>query len=159
MTLVVRAPFAASILPLAHVPDPVFASGVVGHGIALEPRSDAQCVTARSPVNGVVTKLKPHAVIVTSTGGFSILVHLGIDTVSLRGKGFAALVDEGDVVTAGDPLIHWDLAPSRAARLPTCVPVIVVNPPDAPVVLSPDARESACAALAPLYAVTAAEQL
>ena len=69
----------------------------------------------RSPIDGVVTKLKPHAVIVTSTRGMSILIHLGIDTVSLHGKGFAALVDEGEIVPVGQPLIHWDLAPAREA--------------------------------------------
>lgn len=83
----------------------------------------------RSPIDGVVTKLKPHAVIVTSTRGMSILIHLGIDTVSLHGKGFAALVDEGEIVPVGHPLIHWDLAPAREASLSPHVPVIVVSVP------------------------------
>ena len=109
-------------MPLSEVPDPVFASGVVGGGCALIPDSTSECLTVRSPINGVVTKLKPHAAIITSTQGISILIHLGIDTVSLHGKGFAALVDEGDVVAAGDPLIHWDLTPVRDARLSPCVP-------------------------------------
>ena len=82
-------------MALSEVPDPVFASGVVGGGCALIPDSASECLTVHSPINGVVTKLKPHAAIITSTQGVSILIHLGIDTVSLHGKGFAALVDEG----------------------------------------------------------------
>mgnify|MGYP000846516262 FL=1 len=129
MTLSVRAPFSAHVVPLSEVPDPVFASGVVGDGCALVPTAAEDCVTVYSPINGVVTKLKPHAAIVTSTRGVSILVHLGIDTVSLNGKGFAPLLEEGDVVATGDPLIHWDLAPVRDATLSPCVPIIVVSPP------------------------------
>ena len=129
MTLSVCAPFAAHVMPLSEVPDPVFASGVVGGGCALIPDSASECLTVHSPINGVVTKLKPHAAIITSMQGISILIHLGIDTVSLHGKGFAALVDEGDVVAAGTPLIHWDLTPVHDANLSLCVPIVVVTPP------------------------------
>ena len=128
MSFLVRAPFGAQVLPLSEVPDPVFASGVVGDGRALLPEADVTCVTVHSPINGVVTKLKSHAAIITSTRGPSILIHLGIDTVGLRGRGFAPLVEEGDIVDAGAPLIHWDLGPVRAAGLSPCVPVIVVSP-------------------------------
>ena len=69
MTLSVRAPFTAHVVPLSEVPDPVFASGVVGEGCALVPTAAEDCVTVHSPINGVVTKLKPHAAIVTSTRG------------------------------------------------------------------------------------------
>ena len=89
MSFLVRAPFAAHILPLAQVPDPIFASGVVGDGRALLPDADASCVTVCAPIAGVVTKLKSHAAIVTSTRGVSILIHLGIDTVGLREIGRA----------------------------------------------------------------------
>jgi len=114
-------------MALSEVPDPVFASGVVGGGCALIPDSASECLTVHSPINGVVTKLKPHAAIITSTQGVSILIHLGIDTVSLHGKGFAALVDEGDVVAAGAPLIHWDLTPVRDAGLSPCAPIVVIG--------------------------------
>ena len=140
MSFLVRAPFIARVLPLSEVPDPVFASGVVGDGRALLPDDDVTCVTVHSPIDGVVTKLKSHAAIVTSTRGRSILIHLGIDTVGLRGRGFAPLVEEGDIVDAGTPLIHWDLGPVRGAGLSPCVPVIVVSPPGGPV--SPEFDES-----------------
>ena len=122
MSFLVHAPFAAHILPLSDVPDPVFASGVVGDGRALLPDADASCITVCSPIAGVVTKLKSHAAIVTSTRGVSILIHLGIDTVGLRGKGFAPLVDEGDIVDVGRPLIHWDSPPSRRRISPPACP-------------------------------------
>lgn len=153
MSFLVRAPFAAHVLPLSEVPDPVFASGVVGDGRALLPEADVTCVTVHSPINGVVTKLKSHAAIITSTRGPSILIHLGIDTVGLRGRGFAPLVEEGDIVDAGTPLIHWDLGPVRGAGLSPCVPVIVVNPPGTPVSSALDQTATEVAVLEPLFSV------
>ena len=153
MSFLVRAPFAAHVLPLSEVPDPVFASGVVGDGRALLPEADVTCVTVHSPINGVVTKLKSHAAIITSTRGLSILIHLGIDTVGLRGRGFAPLVEEGDIVDAGTPLIHWDLGPVRGAGLSPCVPVIVVNPPGTPVSSALDQTATEVAVLEPLFSV------
>jgi len=153
VSFLVRAPFNAHVLPLSEVPDPVFASGVVGDGRALLPDDDVTCVTVHSPINGVVTKLKSHAAIITSTRGLSILIHLGIDTVSLRGRGFAPLVEEGDIVDAGTPLIHWDLGPVRGAGLSPCVPVIVVNPPGTPVSSALDQTATEVAVLEPLFSV------
>ena len=153
MSFLVRAPFGAHVLPLAEVPDPVFASGVVGDGRALLPEAEVTCVTVHSPINGVVTKLKSHAAIVTSTRGLSILIHLGIDAVGLRGRGFAPLVEEGDIVDAGTPLIHWDLGPVRGAGLSPCVPVIVVNPPGTPVSSALDQTATEVAVLEPLFSV------
>ncbi|MDU2794661.1 MAG: PTS glucose transporter subunit IIA [Actinomyces sp.] len=153
MSFLVRAPFGAHVLPLAEVPDPVFASGVVGDGRVLLPEAEVTCVTVHSPINGVVTKLKSHAAIVTSTRGLSILIHLGIDTVGLRGRGFAPLVEEGDIVDAGTPLIHWDLGPVRGAGLSPCVPVIVVNPPGTPVSSALDQTATEVAVLEPLFSV------
>jgi len=153
VSFLVRAPFSAHVLPLAEVPDPVFASGVVGDGRALLPEADVTCVTVHSPIDGVVTKLKSHAAIITSTRGLSILIHLGIDTVGLRGRGFAPLVEEGDIVDAGTPLIHWDLGPVRGAGLSPCVPVIVVNPPGTPVSSALDQTATEVAVLEPLFSV------
>ena len=153
MSFLVRAPFSAHVLPLAEVPDPVFASGVVGDGRALLPDDDVTCVTVHSPIDGVVTKLKSHAAIVTSTRGPSILIHLGIDTVGLRGRGFAPLVEEGDIVDAGTPLIHWVLGPVHGAGLSPCVPVIVVNPPGTPVSSALDQTATEVAVLEPLFSV------
>ena len=153
MSFLVRAPFSAHVLPLSEIPDPVFASGVVGDGRALLPDDDVTCVTVHSPINGVVTKLKPHAAIITSTRGLSILIHLGIDTVGLRGRGFAPLVEEGDIVDAGTPLIHWDLMPVQEAYLSPCVPVIVVNPSGIQVRQEYGEDATSVDALAPLFSL------
>ena len=153
MSFLVRAPFAAHVLPLAEIPDPVFASGVVGDGRALLPDDDVTCVTVHSPINGVVTKLKSHAAIITSTRGLSILIHLGIDTIGLRGRGFAPLIEEGDIVDAGTPLIHWDLGPVRGAGLSPCVPVIVVTPAGTPVSSALDQMATEVAVLEPLFSL------
>ena len=153
MSFLVRAPFIARVLPLSEVPDPVFASGVVGDGRALLPYDDATCVTVHSPINGVVTKLKLHAAIITSTRGPSILIHLGIDTIGLRGRGFAPLVEEGDVVDEGTPLIHWDLDPAREAGLSPCVPIIVVNPPGEPITPEFDEALPMVGILDPLFSL------
>ena len=153
MSFLVRAPFGAHVLPLAEVPDPVFASGVVGDGRALLPDDDVTCVTVHSPINGVVTKLKSHAAIITSTRGLSILIHLGIDTIGLRGRGFAPLIEEGDIVDAGTPLIHWDLGPVRGAGLSPCVPVIVVTPAGTPVSSALDQMATEVAVLEPLFSL------
>ena len=138
---------------MSEVPDPVFASGVVGDGRALLPDGDVTCVTVHSPINGVVTKLKSHAAIITSTRGLSILIHLGIDTVGLRGRGFAPLIEEGDIVDAGTPLIHWDLGPVRGAGLSPCVPVIVVTPAGTRVSSALDQTATEVAVLDPLFSV------
>ena len=153
MSFLVRAPFIAHVLPLSEVPDPVFASGVVGDGRALLPDDDATCVTVHSPIYGVVTKLKSHAAIITSTRGPSILIHLGIDTIGLRGRGFAPLVEEGDVVDEGTPLIHWDLGPVREAGLSPCVPIIVVNPPGEPITPEFDEALPMVGILDPLFSL------
>ena len=154
MSFLVRAPFGAHVLPLSEVPDPVFASGVVGDGRALLPDNDVTCVTVHSPINGVITKLKSHAAIITSTRGPSILIHLGIDTVGLRGRGFAPPLEEGDIVDAGAPLIPWDLGPVRAAGLSPCVPVIVVNPPGEPVSPEFDQALLTVGVLDPLFSLS-----
>ena len=153
MSFLVRAPFAAHVVPMSEVPDPVFASGVVGDGRALLPDGDVTCVTVHSPINGVVTKLKSHAAIITSTRGLSILIHLGIDTIGLRGRGFAPLIEEGDIVDAGTPLIHWDLGPVRGAGLSPCVPVIVVTPAGTTVSSALDQTATEVAVLDPLFSV------
>ena len=129
MTLSVRAPFTAHVVALSEVPDPVFASGVVGEGCALVPTAAEDCITVHSPINGIVTKLKPHAAIVTSTRGVSILVHLGIDTVSLHGKGFAPLLEEGDVVTTGGPPGLAATPDARGGQVSVLDPIFSIEDP------------------------------
>jgi phosphocarrier protein FPr/phosphocarrier protein len=120
-----RSPISGWVIPLAEVPDPVFAGRVLGDGVAIDPFES----TLRAPCDGVVTTLHRahHAVTLRSTGGVEILMHIGLDTVSLRGEGFTAHVTEGQTVSTGDKLISFDmdLVSSRAPSL--LVPVIVTN--------------------------------
>lgn len=112
------------VLPLSQVPDPVFASGVLGAGMGIVPAGDI----VGSPVTGTVTLCYPtgHAVGVTADDGREVLIHIGIDTVTLEGRPFETLVSVGQAVSAGDPLVRFDAGAIREAGLdPT---VIVVCP-------------------------------
>lgn len=122
--MIVAAPVPGRAVPLAAVPDPVFARGMVGPGLAVEPVLAAG--VAVSPVDGVVARLHPHAYVVVA-GGLGVLVHLGIDTVRLAGAGFELLVGVGATVACGQPVARWDPAAVRAGGLcPTC-PVVALD--------------------------------
>jgi len=122
----VLAPVPGRVLALAEVPDPVFAGEMVGPGVAVEPTGEV--VTAVSPIAGRLVKLHPHAYVVLGDDGLGVLVHLGIDTVRLEGRGFELLVAEGDTVAAGDPVVRWDPATVEDG-MSTLVPVVVMDRP------------------------------
>ena len=105
-TAEVISPLAGQVKSLSQATDPVFSSGVMGQGVVIEP-SQGELV---SPVNGTVTVLFPtkHAVGIVSEEGVEMLMHIGMDTVSLDGKGFEAHVAQGDKVTVGQKLISFD---------------------------------------------------
>jgi sugar PTS system EIIA component len=128
--LQVLAPIPGRALPLAEVPDPVFAAAMVGPGAAVDPpRGPLQAV---APVDGRIVKLHPHAFVVVTASGRGVLVHLGIDTVQLKGEGFRLLAAEGDEVAAGTPLVEWDTAAVEAGGRSPVSPVIALDaPPEA----------------------------
>jgi PTS system glucose-specific IIA component len=127
MTLEIRAPVAGRAVRLADVPDEVFAQGLVGPGTAIDPKPAPD--SALAPVGGLLVKLHPHAFVVVAEGGRGVLVHLGIDTVQLRGAGFELLAKEGQPVTTGQPLVRWDPAAVAASgRSPLC-PVVALDAP------------------------------
>jgi sugar PTS system EIIA component len=128
--LQVLAPIPGQVLPLAEVPDPVFAAAMVGPGAAVDPpRGPVQAV---APVDGRIVKLHPHAFVVVTASGRGVLVHLGIDTVQLKGEGFRLLAAEGDEVAAGTPLVEWDAAAVEAGGRSPVSPVIALDaPPEA----------------------------
>ncbi|MGY4708172.1 PTS sugar transporter subunit IIA [Mycolicibacterium sp. CBM1] len=121
----VLAPVGGHAVALGDVPDPVFSQGMVGYGAAIDPPHDV--IDAVAPVSGKILKLMPHAYIVMTSENIGILVHLGLDTVTLQGRGFTALVAEGDSVTAGQPVISYDVASVVAAGLNPIVPVVVMD--------------------------------
>lgn len=121
-------PLAGQVKPLSQATDPVFSSGVMGQGVVIEP-SQGELV---SPVNGTVTVLFPtkHAVGIVSEEGVEMLMHIGMDTVSLDGKGFEAHVEQGDKVVVGQQLISFDMYVIKEAGLVTETPVIITNQDD-----------------------------
>ena len=126
MTLTISSPVCGSVIALPAVPDRVFAEAIVGPGTAVDPGETAT-VTAIAPISGTLKVLKPHAYVVVTAAGQGVLVHLGIDTVELAGRGFELHAEAGDEVRIGDPLITWDTAPSREAGKSVIVPVILLD--------------------------------
>ncbi|KIG02309.1 phosphoenolpyruvate--protein phosphotransferase [Caballeronia concitans] len=126
--VVLLAPFTGPVVALADVPDPVFAEGMFGDGIGIDPLDNVLV----SPCDGTVTHLARthHAVTLRTAQGAEILVHIGIDTVELGGKGFTPKVEQGATVRAGQPLIEFD-ADFVARHAPSLVSVIAVANGDA----------------------------
>lgn len=125
MRLQVLAPVPGRAIDLADVPDPVFAGGMVGPGRAVDP--DRGPLTAVAPVAGTVVKAHPHAFVIVTAEGRGLLVHLGIDTVELRGEGFELQVAEGAQVAAGQPVVRWDSAAVEAGGRSPCCPVVALD--------------------------------
>src|SRR5437879_6620031 len=100
------APLSGVLVPLERVPDPVFAQRTVGDGVSIDPTSGELL----APAAGRVTLLHraSHALAITTDEGLEILVHIGVDTIALNGKGFTPRVRQGDRVAAGQPLISFD---------------------------------------------------
>ncbi|SHG14210.1 PTS sugar transporter subunit IIA [Streptoalloteichus hindustanus] len=125
MTLRVLSPVAGTVVPLSEVPDPVFAQAMVGPGLAVDP--DRTAGDAVAPVDGTVVTLHPHAFVVATEGGAAVLVHLGIDTVQLKGEGFTLHVVKGEAVRAGQRVVSWDPAAVEAGgKSPVC-PVVALD--------------------------------
>lgn len=126
MSRTVLAPVAGTVLALADVPDPVFSGAIVGPGIAVDP-GDAASVDVLAPIDGIVTKLHPHAFVLVDDAGRGLLVHLGLDTVQLGGEGFTLHVSEKDAVSAGQLLVTWSPRDVLASGRSPVTPVIALE--------------------------------
>lgn len=127
-TTAVLAPVQGRAVALADVPDPVFSGGMVGYGAAIDPPREV--VDAVAPVSGKILKLLPHAYVIMTADNVGVLVHLGLDTVQLNGAGFTALAAQGDTVSAGQPVIIYDVPAIVAAGMSPIVPVVVMDERD-----------------------------
>lgn len=116
------------IMPLSEVKDDVFSSGAMGKGIAIEPNDDV----LHAPADGkiIMTFKTGHAIGMKTKTGAEILMHIGMDTVNLQGKGFDTLVEKDQEVKAGDPLVKFDIDLIKKAGYPVTTPMVVTNSKD-----------------------------
>ena len=124
----IYAPMAGEAVAITEVPDPTFAEGTMGNGIAIKPTGGKVC----APFNGTVDMMfeTGHAVSLISESGIELLIHVGLETVGLNGAPFQVKVTNGQKVKKGDVLMIADLEAIKAAGLPTITPVLVCNTDD-----------------------------
>ncbi|MFD2615461.1 PTS sugar transporter subunit IIA [Paenibacillus gansuensis] len=124
-TVEVAAPLTGEAVELGRVPDEAFAQKLMGDGFAIEP-SEGRLV---APFDGKVAHLieTHHAIVVEHASGLQLLLHIGVNTVKLKGEGFTAKVSNDETVTAGQTLIEFDPDFIRNAGYPVITPVIVAN--------------------------------
>ena len=123
--VMVETPMAGRLIPLSEVPDPVFAGGKMGAGVGIVP-SDG---TVYAPVTGkvLVAMETGHAYGIRTDDGVEVLVHVGIDTVNMKGEGFSPKVAKGDQVQAGQVIAEVDLSAIEAAGYPTTTVLLITN--------------------------------
>lgn len=128
----ILAPVSGRAIPLAGVPDEVFAEGMAGDGGAIVPGASGE---VRAPVSGTLVKLFEggHAFGIEADGGLELIVHVGLDTIEMGGAGFERLAAEGERVEAGQPVVRFDLGEIQVAGYEPVTPVVVTNPEDHPV--------------------------
>lgn len=125
-SIIVKSPIKGKILSLEEVPDEVFAQKLLGEGIAMIPEEGV----IYSPVDGEVVQLfmpSKHAIGIRSNEGVEVLIHIGIDTVSMNGDGFEAFVDTGSTVTCGQELIRFDIDKVEKNAKTAITPIIITN--------------------------------
>ena len=123
----VLAPCPGRLVPLAEVPDPVFAAEMLGPGVGIDPEPGD--VTVVSPIAGTAVKVHPHAFVVLGADGVGVLVHLGINTVRLEGNGFEVLAEEGSAVVEGAPMVRWNPSTISGPDISTMVLVVAMDQP------------------------------
>ena len=121
---------AGKAVPITEVPDPTFAEGMLGNGIAIEPTDGKVYAPCNATVDMMFTT--GHAVSLVAENGAEILIHVGLETVSLEGKPFTVHVANGDKVKKGQLLVEADLEAIKAAGLNTITPMVICNTDDYP---------------------------
>jgi len=123
--LLIEAPIKGRLMDISEVPDVVFSQKMVGDGMAIEPSEGR--VTA--PIEGIVLQVldSKHAIALKSNEGVELLIHIGIDTVDLKGEGFEVFINVGDKVKVGDLLILFDLEKVKDKAKSTITPIVITN--------------------------------
>ncbi|WP_373279343.1 PTS sugar transporter subunit IIA [Alkalihalobacterium bogoriense] len=118
-------PLEGEAIPLEKVSDPVFAQKMMGEGIAVIPKSGKLV----SPVEGKIVQVFPtkHAIGIQSVHGLEVLIHVGIDTVALKGEGFDVVIKEGQQVKVGDPILTFDIPFLQSQNKEITTPIIITN--------------------------------
>lgn len=119
------APMSGEVIAIQDVPDRVFSEKMMGDGFAIKPTNGIVC----SPCDGEILQIFPtnHALVLKSIDGLEIIIHLGLDTVQLKGQGFKRLVEVGDHVKAGDLILEMDLTIVNANEKSFISPVVIIN--------------------------------
>ena len=124
------APMAGKAVPISEVPDPTFAEGMLGNGIAIEPSEGKVYAPCDATVDMMFTT--GHAVSLVADCGAEVLIHVGLETVSLEGKPFKVYAASGDKVKKGQLLMEVDLDAVKAAGLPIITPMLICNTDEYP---------------------------
>ena len=124
------APMAGKAVPISEVPDPTFAEGLLGNGIAIEPSEGKVYAPCDATVDMMFTT--GHAVSLVADCGAEVLIHVGLETVSLEGKPFKVCAASGDKVKKGQLLMEVDLDAVKAAGLPIITPMLICNTDEYP---------------------------
>lgn len=138
----IKSPLKGSIIPLSQVQDGAFAAEILGKGAAVVPQEGI----VTSPVNGTVSTLFPtlHAIGIMSNEGVELLIHIGLNTVQMNGKGFKAFVQQGDKITVGQKLIEFDMDLLQKEGYCLETPVVVTNTADYLDVLAENPKDVLC---------------
>ena len=122
------APLKGKCVSIKEVNDPTFSEEILGKGVAIIPEDGK----VYAPADGTVTTMFPtgHAVALTTDDGLELLVHVGLDTVTLKGEGFNIIAKEGQKVKKGDPLLEADIEKIKAAGFDTITPIVICNSDD-----------------------------
>lgn len=126
----ILAPMAGTVVPMSEVADPTFSQEILGKGVAIIP-SEGRVV---APADGEVVVMfeTKHAVSIRTTDGAELIIHIGLDTVNLRGQHYTAHVKQGDQVKAGDLLVEFDMDSIKEAGYDVITPIIICNTPNFP---------------------------
>lgn len=126
MNKIIKSPLSGTIIPLEEVPDEVFAQKILGDGVAIIPDEGI----AEAPLDGLVGAFPEsgHACGIKTQEGYEILIHIGIDTVEMKGKGFKAFVRQGENIKTGQKIMEFDLNQIQEAGKRLESPVIIIGP-------------------------------